>query len=316
MGIRLMVEILDHWQDAGLTAGERSDLLVIAENANDGTRETFGPVHAEYVLKRAGKTAAAWRNSIGKLMKKKVLAYATRGGRELSGFPGQHAVYQLVVLCPAAPHDGLHGQCTRTKRVTSQVTQSGAADEETGHLTGDAIPGTGHLSDAERVTSQVTPSPPSPSPPTSSEPSDPPATPATKGGGGGSQQQEAETFLAELPAPWTAGRRTARQLAPLLLEVTAEQGWRLDQELVTKLTANPGGVGNYNSVLRARIEDLPRRSTHKTRDSPRSAVRPLPPWCGDLDCDEETRLRHGTVNGFPYSGPCHCHPDHQEDTAA
>jgi hypothetical protein len=63
MGIKLMVEIFDHWQDAGLTVGERSDLLVLAENANDGTRQTFGPVHAEYILRRAGTTLGAWRST-------------------------------------------------------------------------------------------------------------------------------------------------------------------------------------------------------------------------------------------------------------
>src|SRR5690606_14948925 len=75
MGVRLMVEILDHWSDAGLTSGERSDLLVIAENANDATRETFGSIHAPYILRRAGKSPAAWKNAIGKLMKKKALEY-------------------------------------------------------------------------------------------------------------------------------------------------------------------------------------------------------------------------------------------------
>src|SRR5579859_4263122 len=77
MGIKLMVEVMDHWQDAGLTAGERADLLVIAENANDTSRETVGPVHEPYLLKRAGKASGpAWRNAIGKLMKKGVLEYA------------------------------------------------------------------------------------------------------------------------------------------------------------------------------------------------------------------------------------------------
>lgn len=46
MGVRLIVEILDHWQDIGLTPGERGDLIVLAENANDSSRETWGAVHA------------------------------------------------------------------------------------------------------------------------------------------------------------------------------------------------------------------------------------------------------------------------------
>jgi hypothetical protein len=150
---------------------------------------------------------------------------------------------------------------------------------------------------------------------TTSAPSGPSASTASKGGGGG-PQQEAEAFLQSLPEPWTAGRKTARDLAPLLVEAITEQGWQLNAALIKKLTENPGGIGNYASVLKKRIADLPKRPTTKTRDSPTQPARPLPPWCEDIDCDEETRLRHGTVNGFPYSGPCHCHPDHQEDTAA
>lgn len=171
MSIRLIVEVLDHWKDFGLTAGERGDLIIVAENANDQTRETFGPIHEEYVLERAGKSAAGWKNALGKLMRKQALEYAVRNGREMSGFPGQHAVYRIPVLCPEPPHDGLRGQCTRPERVTSQVTQSEPVDG-TGHLSGDPIQETGHLSDAngspdrwERVTSQVTPTPLSPQPP-------------------------------------------------------------------------------------------------------------------------------------------------------
>lgn len=166
MGIRLIVEVLDHWQDVGLTAGERDDLLVIAENANEWDRETRGPIHEPYILRRANKSARGWRNAIGKLMKKKVLEYAVRNGREVTGHSGQHAVYRLPVLCPDPPHDGWLGYCTRPERVTSQVTQSEDPAQEKGHLSDDPISEKGHLSDAngspdrcERVTSQVTPTP-------------------------------------------------------------------------------------------------------------------------------------------------------------
>jgi hypothetical protein len=39
VGIRVIVEVLDRWSDLGLTRGERDDLLVIAENVDDGSRE-------------------------------------------------------------------------------------------------------------------------------------------------------------------------------------------------------------------------------------------------------------------------------------
>lgn len=200
MGIRLIVEVLDHWQDHGLTAGERSDLIAIAENANDSTRTTWGSLHEDYVLRRVGKNAAAWRNAIGKLMKKGVLAYAMRNGRELSGFPGQHAVYRVLSLCPEAPHDGLRGQCTRQERVTSRMTHSLAA-EEAGHPAGDPMQGTGHLTGEERITAQVTPSPPDPS---TTTPPPPPVADVCgnapvpgQGGGGGDRPAEHQQFAAK-----------------------------------------------------------------------------------------------------------------------
>lgn len=183
MGIRLIVEIWDHWQDVGLTAGERADLQIIAENANDDTRETWpkGGVHQPYILRRAGKSSAGWKNAVGKLMKKGVLNYAVRNGRELSGFPGQVAVYRLSPLCPDPPHDGLLGQCKREERVTSQVTHFNGDSSETGHLSGDPIdrtghpsgdplPGTGHLSGDPNPSSTTSSSTTS-----SSAPSVPPA---------------------------------------------------------------------------------------------------------------------------------------------
>jgi hypothetical protein len=175
VSIRLIVEVLDHWKDFGLTAGERGDLIIVAENANDQTRETYGPMHEEYILERAGKSAAGWKNALGKLMGKKALEYAVRNGREMRGHPGQHAVYRIPELCPDPPHAGWRGHCTRPERVTSQVTHPQDDDSATGHLSDDPIEEMGHLSGAngspegcEWVTPEVTPTPLSPqSPPLS-----------------------------------------------------------------------------------------------------------------------------------------------------
>lgn len=193
MGVRLIVEVLDHWQGAGLTAGERSDLLLLAENANDRSRLTWGPVHEEYMLRRANKSAAGWKNSIGKLLKKGVLI------QHAQGHVGQVAVYRLAQLCPDAPHDGWKGHCTRPERVTPEVTLSEdgpekghLTDDPQGHSSGDPLERKGHLTGAERVISQVTPTPPvssfktpsntSSSPAAESSPA--PRDPVTEGGGG------------------------------------------------------------------------------------------------------------------------------------
>ncbi|WP_327388908.1 hypothetical protein [Streptomyces sp. NBC_01207] len=87
------------------------------------------------------------------------------------------------------------------------------------------------------------------------------------------QVEAASQFLQVLPRPWTAGRVTARTLAPLLAEVVAEQGWELDDFLVRELTQNPEGVKRPTKVLKSRIEDLPRRlAACKDVPRPRPAV--------------------------------------------
>ncbi|WP_149552923.1 hypothetical protein [Streptomyces marokkonensis] len=233
MGIRLIVEVLDHWQDAGLTAGEKGDLLVLAENANDKSRETWGPVHAPHILKRAGKSAASWRISINRLMKKKALEFAKRDGKEIRGYTGQHAVYRLVELCSQPPHEGYKGHCTRPAKdaeLTAEDTQGEgnptanpvSEDQEEGYLTANpegyltanAVDGLGYLTDTERVSGQLTPSPPVSSfketpltTPSSSVAEDAPeaSVESTEGGGGGGEipseeQDQNDTRAAALVA--------------------------------------------------------------------------------------------------------------------
>lgn len=179
MGVKLMVEILDHWQDAGLTRGERDDLLIIAENANDGSRETYSPIHEDYILRRAGKQSQSWRNSIDVLKRKGVLEYAIdKAGRQMSGRPGRFAKYRIPILCPDAPHDGYRGQCTRKERVLPQGTHSEWVTGESTHM---GTPGEypsihlGAPGDAEWVTGESTPTPPNPSNKISPQEPPPPA---------------------------------------------------------------------------------------------------------------------------------------------
>jgi hypothetical protein len=152
MSIKLIVEILDHWQDFGLTPGERDDLIVIAEQARDETRRTVASIHQAFVLKRAGKsTRAAWDNSISKLIRKKVLENAVVDGRRAVGRPGQAAQYYIPHLCPEHDHDGRLGQCKPLERLTLEVRR----DADSSHTSGETNISTSHLPDEERLTSQV-----------------------------------------------------------------------------------------------------------------------------------------------------------------
>jgi hypothetical protein len=128
-----------------------------------------------------------------------------------------------------------------------------------------------------------------------------PVTESSADGGGGGRQHDNEAtltaaaFLQDLPAPWTAGRRTAQTLAPLLLDIATAQGWPLDHQLAAKLTENAGGINNYPAVLRKRIEDLPKRPTAEQATTA--------PKCGE--CDEGGFRYHDPITQMrPYRCPC------------
>jgi hypothetical protein len=260
MGIKLMVEIFDHWQDAGLTVGERSDLLVLAENANDGTRQTFGPVHAEYILRRAGKTAASWRVAINKLMKKKVLEYATREGRELRGHTGQSAVYRLVPLCSSPPHSGYKGHCTKPAStgggeghrsgdpsglgypadnpVKGEAPEEGYPAATPGEPSDNPVDGVGYPAATEWVISQITPTPlypsfkissttPSSSPaePVESEPTAEPDVTDGGGGGGSDLRSIAEHITASLDYQDQVPDKQQQAKLTAAILAALEKGW-------------------------------------------------------------------------------------------
>jgi hypothetical protein len=290
---------MDHWHDAGLTLGERADLLVLAENATDATRETFGPVHEAYILKRAGKTAATWRNAIGKLMKRGVLEYAVREGREMSGWPGQYAIYRFAQLCPEGKHDGLRGQCKREERVTWEVTQPDA-DLRTGHPTGDPITGTGHLTGGERVTSQVTPTPLVSSEDSPLSPADPPAPPAAP------DEREIDPLTRKL---MTEHQATADEVDAVLGQVRAEG--RIGS-VVAWANSKTG-----HADIRQRLHQV--RLEQQARASPGQPARPVPDWCGTCNQGDPSAAtdpgRRWIEHDDGSAERCHCHPDHKPQAA-
>ncbi|MEV5605723.1 hypothetical protein AB0L33_30235 [Streptomyces sp. NPDC052299] len=81
----------------------------------------------------------------------------------------------------------------------------------------------------------------------------------------------ASEFLAELPGHWACGRRTAAEFAPLLAEAVQAQGWELGADLVQQLTRRASARRGITSVLRERIEDLPRyRAVRRALEQARS----------------------------------------------
>lgn len=128
----------------------------------------------------------------------------------------------------------------------------------------------------------------------------------------------ARDVLLRLPAPWTAGLRDARKHAPALAKAAAEQGWALDDPLLpAELTRNMGPVTSHSAVLPSRCTNLRLREVVQAPASGRGLPGqradsvPPPPYCGDLDCDEVTRLRSvPDAKGLRVMAKCpQCHPD-------
>lgn len=98
MGIRLFVEVLEHAPDA-LTWRERYALAVLAENANDSTRECWPGIEDDPAI--AHRMRLPGRSSrydvLSALRKKGALATVTSGCR------GRRAVYRIPVMGPETP---------------------------------------------------------------------------------------------------------------------------------------------------------------------------------------------------------------------
>lgn len=347
MGVRLIVEVLDHWQDAGLTPGERWDLLVLAENANDGTRLTFGPVHAQHILDRANKSPKGWKNAITALMRKKVIT------THVPGRIKQVAVYHLEHLCPEPPHSGHKGLCTKPEKGVDNVdtpaqeegypsanppAQEGhlsddpvpeeghPVDDPMGHPVDDPLAQEGHPVDAERVTQQVTPTPPyssfkdSPlSTPSSSVAEDSSvvgesATTATDGGGGGDslsleeiteQTERAEAFVDSLPFhPGKQPGKKQRQQIVTRVVAAFKAGWS-ENGLRRYLD-----VSDDPNVRSAAAVYLHRLDGDELPDAPVGVDPQLSPACWDCLGANPAAATDLTLRVNPITcDPCpNCHP--------
>ena len=133
MGIRLFVEVLDYAPDT-LTWRERHALSVLAENANDNTRECWPGIEDDpTIAHRMRLPARSSRYEVMKaLREKKALEGVTAGHR------GQRAVYRIPVLGPAKgpgfpdPIDekgsGLPGHSVRDPRTQTEEKGPGNTD--------------------------------------------------------------------------------------------------------------------------------------------------------------------------------------------
>jgi hypothetical protein len=337
VGVRLIVEVLDHWQDAGLTAGERWDLLVLAENANDGSRLTFGPVHAPHILQRANKSPKGWKNAITALMRKKVIT------THLPGRINQFAVYHLEHLCPDPPHSGYKGHCTKPEKGVDSVEtpdseeghlsddpvseEGHPADDPEGHLSDDPLGQEGHPVDAERVIQQVTPTPlvssfkdsPLSTPSSSVAEADAVVaqTDTTEGGGGGmspgldkitKQCKRVDAFVATLDFRGKAPGKQQRLKLGQRIMVAFSAGWT-ERGLARYLD-----LSDEPNVRSAAALYLHRLSDDELPEAAETVSGQLPPACQSClstapESAHNILMRRNYLDPIG-GGPCpRCHPD-------
>ncbi|MET4670769.1 hypothetical protein ABID94_003653 [Streptomyces sp. PvR018] len=131
MGIRLFVEVLEHAPDS-LTWRERYVLSVLAENANDGTRECWPGIEDDPVIARRMRIPG--RSSryevLRALREKKALETVSAGRR------GHRAVYRIPTLGPAL------GPGTTDPNVSTGSGNSGHSVQEPRTLTAEKGPET------------------------------------------------------------------------------------------------------------------------------------------------------------------------------
>lgn len=79
VGIKLITEVMDH--APRMTATEWRALVILAEDANDGTRLTWSPVQGEKITSRIGLSKQAWSNLRTALVSKGLIEIAEAGAR-------------------------------------------------------------------------------------------------------------------------------------------------------------------------------------------------------------------------------------------
>ncbi|MEU5596864.1 hypothetical protein [Streptomyces sp. NPDC020298] len=318
-----------------ISSGERVVALAIADLVWDDSRIGYGQKFMAKLLHKTGfENEAQLGKVLGKLAargielrvpisgpdgkpltnKRGQYVYAHRGHQRTfrvplaSEFPGRPAPYwddeheRSPDRDPNAWHDGERPPARETftperspGRETNKAERSPARESKVTQA-GDPIPLT--------TTTYL--------PPTADPNSTTPPGPA-----GSKREDDALTaaaeFLRNLPQPWAVGRVTATAMAPQLIEAITEQGWHLDEQLAAKLTENPDGIKRHSSVLRLRINDLPKAPQAAAANRGPS----LPRWCGHCGDGNPAAEFNAKFRTGPGSKPCpDCHPTtHAADAA-
>lgn len=153
MGIKLINEIMDH--APRMTATEWKAMIILAEDANDGTRQTWSIVTGEKIMRRMDLSPAAATNLRSVLVRKGLLEVSVAGRR------GRAAKYRFPEFREMA-HESHEESVPMGHESHEETTDPDVADDVTGHEIHEETDPIGHESDeatAEWVMGSVTPTP-------------------------------------------------------------------------------------------------------------------------------------------------------------
>ncbi|WP_030599555.1 hypothetical protein [Streptomyces rimosus] len=274
MGIHLFIEVLDYAPDS-LTWRERHVLSVLAENANDTTRECWPGIEDDPQLARRTRlTGRSSRYAVLKALRdKKVLQTVATGHRR------HRAVYRIANLAPL------------TEPETAALGESKASGNHGPYA-------------AERVRARPRKGPQTTDP----FPSYPSSQPAGHTGLAYGIPAAARSLVESLTAAGVTVRWPFRGDGwfPVLALITKSGVPAMVEHAVKAAARAPVDSARYFLPGWAELPPLP----DAPPPSAPGASTAFPPHCGALDCHPETRLREVTDdNGLPILVPCrHCHP--------
>ncbi len=331
MGIHLFTEVLDHAPDS-LTWRERHALSVLAECANDATRECWPGIEDDpQLVRRMRVTGRSGRYAVLRaLREKKVLQTVVAGHR------GQRAVYRIAELAPVA---GAEPPDARGAKACGDRASCGAERNREQPRKGPDPPGEevsrlwGHFGEG-RVRDRP------PKRPEISDARDEEASgnPGPKGAERVREQRREGPDITDPFPSYVTSRPAGRTglaygipeaARPLVEGLTAAgvtvrwpfrgDGWFPVLALISK-TGIPAMVEHaVKAAARAPVDsaryflpgwaELPPLPAGPHPAVPGTAAAPSP-HCGALDCHPETRLREvQTDDGLPVLTPCPlCHP--------
>lgn len=279
MALRLILEVLDHAPES-LTPKEHLAAIVLAENANERTRQVWDSVEDPKIMARIRVKRARLYELLDGLIEKGVLEQTAVGQKQ------SRARYRFRVLCPA--------QCPEHPDTETKISVRESRNLNNVQCPeGPDVSVHGFRTPTPSLLVKDLPPPPGPAG----------AAPDDTAAAGDSYAQtkpnpDAEAVIDKLDLQREPGRsERALLLAPITAALTA--GWTVP-DLITTLDRDWTGAKDRVRTAVARAKDLgrPPRATASGTSKP--------PWCGQ--CEQSTRILEHPDSGLPLGRCPRCHP--------